>query len=142
MLARNLYSMSSISKAFIIPNDPAVIKAVREWLERDGLTMVLAYPDLKPPPAPIPDPIPQPAPNPTPLPFAIGTRVRVKPNANIYWDANGSNVKNAPQTRYGDWPVLAISGIRRALMKWRPDGGSDPVRNSDEWANVADLEAI
>ena len=86
-------------------------------------------------------PPPEPIPQPTPVLFNVGARVRVKANADIYWDANGANVKNAPQTKYGDWIVLSISGLRRALMKWRPDGGSDPIRNSDEWVNVSDLEA-
>lgn len=120
-------------KAFVIPNDPEVLRAVENWLESEGMVMVIAYPRDKPAPEPVPLPVPAPIPQPQPAPvaFPVGSHVKVRYNGALYYDPDTERF----WTRTLDHPkytIQALVGGWRKLQSWPP---------FDVWASEEDLEA-
>jgi hypothetical protein len=124
-------SVASV-RAYILPNNPEVLKAVENWLAAEGMVMVIAYPRDGPssPTPPAPPETPNPSEPPAPALFPIGALVRVRYNGALYYEPKTDKF----YTRVLDHSQHIVQFVKedwRKLKSWPP---------FDVWALTDDLE--
>lgn len=113
-------------RLYVIPNNPEIEQAVVRWLQAEGYLVIVAYRPGEAPKPPSPPPTP-----PTAVEFPVGTPVKVKYNAWMYYDPDARKpiTRTLTHPQYG---VLAVQDNWRLLSRYPP---------YNIWALVEDLEA-